>query len=527
MRAWFNSGLLLVVALAVGFPSLAWADLWSEVRAADRSIESWNYPQARAQVEALRAEAAEHPGTRYVSGKLHFHLGEYDAAVEALEAALASAPSSAMYAIRGTLDLVRETRDLVANYTRYRSESGLVEILHEPRDAMLMPIAAATIEAAYYEIGFAIGFWPEAPIRVEMYPRARLLALVSSLPEEAVKTTSTIGLCKYNKLMVTSPRGTVRGYGWLDTLAHEYIHLAVSQKTGDRVPVWLHEGLAKYLERRWRGERVAPLEPAREDLLARRIEANDLVPLARMSPSIALLPTQEDAMVSYAEVYTVVEFLVQRRGESSIRALLDLIADGATTEAAFAELVGEPWPAFERRWMRWLRNDRPTRRLPVAFDDRLLLVEGAAAEDGEFAGVASPAARDHLQLGELLRAREHSAAALAEYRRAEAILGPVHPMVQNGAARVLLEQGENEAVLESLREAARWFPSYYLSFVHRAGAYNNLERYEDALREANEALGVNPFDPRVHEARVRALEGLGREEELAVARRMLEQVQPQ
>lgn len=525
MRAWcVRITLTCLVLLFAAMPS-AWADIWSEVREADRQIEAWNYPAAKASVSALRASEPQHPGVLYVSGKLRYHLGDYDTAVQELETAVKNAPSRSMHAMRELIDRVRGTRDLVSHYERYVSPNGHFEIRHEARDAMLMPLAAATLEAAYYEVGFALGYWPEGPIRVEMYPKAKLLAVVSSLPEEAVKTTSTIGLCKYNKLMVTSPRGTVRGYGWLDTLAHEYVHLVISQKTENRVPVWLHEGIAKYFERRWRGEQVSPLEPSREDLLAERIEANNLVPLAKMSPSIALLPTQEDASVSYAEVYTVIEFLVQRRGPQAVQLLLDAIAGGSTTEQAFSELVGESWPAFERRWMRWLRDTRPTQRMPVKFDDRVMLLDEQSGKDGEFAGVASPAARDHLQLGELLRARELSAAALQEYRRAEAILGPVHPMVQNGAARVLLEQGEAEAALEALQNATRWFPSYYVSYLNRAAAYNQLGRFEEALVAVGEALGINPFDPRVHEEHVRALEGLGQQDALDIARQNLQQLQ--
>lgn len=117
-------------------------------------------------------------------------------------------------------------------------------------------------------------------------------------------------------------------------------------------------------------------------------------------------------------------------------------------------------------------------------------------------------------------------AALAEYRRAEALLGPVHPMVQNGAARVLLELGEYDAVLESLREASNWFPGYYPSYVHRSSAYNHLQRYDEALEEAEQAMGINPFDPRVHEERIRALEGLGQSGALLQALEMLQQLQP-
>ena len=61
--------------------------------------------------------------------------------------------------------------------------------------------------------------------------------------------------------MVTTPRALAYGYPWLDSINHELVHYAVSTLTGDRAPVWLQEGLAKFLERRWRepaGGRIPP-----------------------------------------------------------------------------------------------------------------------------------------------------------------------------------------------------------------------------------------------------------------------------
>lgn len=515
---------LLATLTLVGFQPSAYADVWAEVRAANQAIEAWDYSDAKKRVKALRENHPEHPGARFVGGKLDFHMGDYDRAVEQLEAARDGVPSQAMHALHQLLDLVTSTRELVRNYQHYVSPDGHFEIRHEARDAFLVPYVAQTLEAAYYSVGFSLGYWPEGPIRVEMYPKADLLARVSSLPEEAIKTTSTIGLCKYNKLMVTSPRGTLRGYRWRDTLSHEYVHLVISQKTGNRVPIWLHEGIAKHSESQWRGNAPAALEPSREDLLARRIEADDLVSLQDMSPSIALLPSREDAAVAYAEVFTLVEFLAQEYGAQAVRRVLDAIRDGKTSEEAIADIAGVRWSVFESRWMRWLRNERPTIRTPIDFDDEPVLRDGSE-ESAEFAGVSSPKARDHLKLGELLRARGFMEASLSEYRRAEAILGPVHPMVQNGAAAVLIEQGDNQGVLDALSESTRWFPSYYVSHVYRAQAFNNLERYDDALKETDEALSINPFDPRVFDERIRALKGLVKSDELDMAEKARQELE--
>lgn len=516
MRAWFASWILCLVCFWSGL-SFAQDATWAEVRRADGLIESWLYPEASAVVESLKQSAPTHPGTQYVLGKLLFHQGKYDDSLAAIDLALVGLPDAWRSHVDELRALVASTRSTVDGFKETLSADGHFLFVHHPKDEVLIPLAAQTLENAYYEVGYSLGFWPEGPIRVEFYPRARSLADTSSLPEEAIKTTSTIALCKYNKLMVTSPRGTLRGYGWRDTLAHEYVHLVISQKTGNRVPIWLHEGIAKYMEQRWRGEFHAPLEPTREQLLARRADANTLVPFAKMTPSIALLPSQEDAAVAYAEVYSLVEFLIQRKGRNAIRELLEIIKNGKSPEEAVAQMVGESFSSFERRWATWLRTQRPRIDVNLDFDDEVKISD-STAPDAELADVRSPAGRDHLQLGELLRARGLMAGALEQYRRAEAILGPLHPMVQNGAARVLIEQQQYEDALKALEQVTKYFPSFYTTWLNRAVALNQLQRHDEALIALEEALGVNPFDPRIHEELAKAYDALGRTSDAQRAR---------
>ena len=67
----------------------------------------------------------------------------------------------------------------------------------------------------------------------------------------------------------TNSRGS-QGYDWLDTVSHEFVHLVVSKKSRNTVPIWMHEGLAKYLESRWRGPAGGAMTPSTLALLGRR-----------------------------------------------------------------------------------------------------------------------------------------------------------------------------------------------------------------------------------------------------------------
>ena len=53
----------------------------------------------------------------------------------------------------------------------------------------------------------------------------------------------------------------------MDTLSHEYTHYILTKKSRNNLPLWMHEGIAKYFETRWRNN-YAYLTPIMETMLA-------------------------------------------------------------------------------------------------------------------------------------------------------------------------------------------------------------------------------------------------------------------
>ncbi|MCA9563171.1 MAG: hypothetical protein KC561_06765, partial [Myxococcales bacterium] len=307
---------------------------------------------------------------------------------------------------------------------------------------------------------------------------------------------------------------------WRDTMAHEYVHYVVQHLTGGRVPIWLHEGLAKFVETRWQPGAPHRLPPTNEDLLARRIEADDLVTFEEMHPSMALLPSQEDAGTAFAEVYTVIEYVFEQRGVDGIREIVWAIRDGSSVEEAFAEVMGVSFQTFLSNWERYLRS-REFRRLPSDFVNNLqFMPENASdAAPDELAGIAQEEARNFMHLGQLLRARGRIEGSIVEYRKAEDLVGPGNPQLQNRMARALLDLNRPEEAAEALGSAAEFYPDFYLTFLHLGEVAILQGAGEEALEQLQRAASINPFDPEVHRQLSRAFQLLGRSEEAEQAAR--------
>ena len=137
---------------------------------------------------------------------------------------------------------------------------------------------------------------------------------MTGLPYKSAQTTGTVAVAKWGRVTLLSPRASPHGYAWRDTLAHELTHLAVTRASRDQAPLWLQEGVAKREEVRWRAPGPFDERPSPDAIVQRGLELNLGLPLDKLGPSIAMLPSADAAMVAFAEVTSFVRFYVQSAG---------------------------------------------------------------------------------------------------------------------------------------------------------------------------------------------------------------------
>ena len=520
-------GLLAMVAafavVALAMPMQAQASQ-EHFDAAERHLGAWNISEARAAIDEYTRRTSENPYLHYLEGRYAFYTGDYKEAVELLSRAVEEMEHPRWAQLR---DLAAETLEVTGEYVRHESEDGNFIIYVEPgRDEVLVPFALEALEAAYDRIGDELGYRPTEPVRVEVYPRETVLAQVSLLTEENIRTSGTIALCQYNRLMITSPRAVLRGYSWVDTLIHEYVHLIINQRTQESVPIWMHEGIAKFLERSWRGEGAETLEASTESLLARRLKEDDLIPFEAMHPSMALLPSQQDAAVAFAQVYTTMEYLRRELGQGGFGRLLDTVDEGYEAREAYARVLGTEWDRFENfDWIEYL-HERSTPEIseeeePI-YEERLVFEDEAASAGNELDQIEIPEARQHLQLGQMFQVRDRFGAAAVQYRKAQELMGDDNPILQHRMAKSYTLSGSPQEAVDALQTVKGLHPSYLYTWIELGRAYMALGNYHAARESLREAARINPFNPEVHQMLSRAADELGLADEVRDARRALE-----
>jgi len=488
--------------LACAFSSVLTLGARAEAQALERSIRALEMNDIDAADRALRelsdGEAAS-PEGGFQRGLVHFYAGRYDAAVRDMEQAVADAPRAAQLAEwRRLLAWATSARDITRDFEEARSSDGRYVVRYRPGpDAVLVPYALDALAAADRAIQSQLGIQLPAPIRLEVYPSARTLADVSSLTLEHIQTTGTVALCKWNRLMIASPRSLLYGYPWLDTINHELVHLALSYASRNHAPVWFHEGLAKLFERTWRG--LAPaayLAPPTETLLLNAAHEKRLITFERMHPSIAMLPSQEDAALAFAQVVTFLERFRERFGDLGLTRTIRQLAEGLDVRLALASVAAEPFGELEAQWRATLtKQDRPegapskSKELPMRF------VESGATD--ESLDVAEGRARKHLRVGDLLWGRRHTLAAAREYGTAQRF-APSDPILASRVARASLAGRDPERALAAVEAALREHPQHAPLHALRGAALVALARANQAYEPLLEAVRLNPFDPEPH-----------------------------
>lgn len=471
----------------------------------EQYLEDWNLPAAKLELAELEKLApADIEPLRYFKGRVAFESGEYETAVTELKASgVRDKPGS-------WLRLVTDTRDIVKNHERVESEHFIFQY-PKGKDAVLALWAMDALEGIHAALEKDLGFAPVGKVRVEIVSSAAELSKVSTLTKEAIRTTGTIAICKFNKLMVTSPLAVLKGYDWLDTLAHEYVHLVVSQKSRNTVPIWMHEGLAKYLESRWRGPAGGAMTPSTLALLGSRVRSNTLVPFEKMHPSMALLPTAEDAATAFAEVFFAIHLIDTEAGPRALDRLLTEMAKGSSDKVAVEHVTKKKWPEFERAWMAHLKKQPfPSELIPPSAHEKKQLVEAGGEKKpekkknerdvsfGDFAEVKETPARKLAHLGELMRERKRMAAAAEHYERAVTIVGDRYESVSNKYALTLLELKRYELAEKVLRGSLVMHPGSATTNTHLARIAMRARKFDVVKTASLDALAVNPFDPEVH-----------------------------
>ncbi len=182
---------------------------------------------------------------------------------------------------------------------------------------------------------------PKDPVSIVIYNSHE--ELMSALVEASSEWTGAVTFGRTGCIVI--------GMGdadWMErVIPHELTHAMLNQITKPpfgNIPRWLHEGLAMHSEGGMSAEEQLALKEA--------IRGNTLVSLRTLN---SVFPDERKrAILSYAESYSFVDFIIKEYGADKLGELIAIFARGAHYDDAMKEVFGTDMDGMEDRWREYI-----------------------------------------------------------------------------------------------------------------------------------------------------------------------------
>ncbi|MAD81273.1 MAG: hypothetical protein CMJ50_10570 [Planctomycetaceae bacterium] len=358
-------------------------------------------------------------------------------------------------------------------------------------------------------------------VLVEIFPRQADFAIRTfGLPGG----DGFLGVCFGRVITANSPasRGSTPA-NWEAVLWHEFCHVVTLEKTHNKMPRWLSEGISVYEERQANATWGQTMTPSYRQMILE----GALTPVSQLSGAFLQPPSAMHLQFAYFESSLVVEFLIERHGLETLQRVLDDLGVGMSINDSLArytgslEVLDDEFATFARQQAEQMapKADWSEADLPQDADVATLKL-WVATHPNHFVAMSRLAAAliQQSRWNDAKTLLPEIIALFPDYHEignAYTMLAKVH--------RELGETKEERAVLEQLTALSD-------DDVDALGRLMDLcieqEDWDAALKTADRLLGVNPLIAAPHRVIARTAEQLNDSPRAITALRALVALDP-
>ena len=359
------------------------------------------------------------------------------------------------------------------------------------------------------------------PVTVEIFPQQQDFAIRTfGLPGG----DGFLGVCFGHVITANSPASQGQNPANLESvLWHEFCHVVTLQKTRNRMPRWLSEGISVYEERvanRSWGQAM--------DLLSRNmILGGQLTPVSRLSGAFLDPPSAAHLQFAYFESSLVVQYLVEQHGQETLNQILTQLGTGTPINDALEQYTGSI-DKLDQQFEQYARQ-QAEQLAPDATWEPFELPPSATIDD------VTQWLTDHPRNFDALRRYGHLLAQQQRWDDVKKIadrLLQIYPSYVGSdnsyellaaASRAEKDTAQEREVLERWATLQSDATSVYLRLMQLAA---DDQDWQAVARNADRMLAVNPLVPTPHRFRALAAEQLNDDQAAVESYRALLEMDP-
>ncbi len=293
------------------------------------------YKESLDYLERARGAAPDNADVAKLAGWAYYGMNKMDQAVAEWKRALALRADPE---VQAALDKAERDRREEASYKENESSHFTLRYSGAAEPELAREVLH-TLEAHFSEIESELDFTPPDSIGVVLYTQEAFA--------DITRAPGWVGALNDGRIRVP-----VQGLSGMTpelsrVLKHELTHSFVGQKTRGRAPTWIQEGLAQWMEGKRSGDDA--------DTLAQIYEQGHADSLGNLEGRWMGLSSNA-AAYAYAWALANVEYIVETGGMGDIERILDLIANGTSTEDALREVLHSDYNDLMQSTAEYLRK---------------------------------------------------------------------------------------------------------------------------------------------------------------------------
>ncbi|MFW6172515.1 MAG: peptidase MA family metallohydrolase [Elusimicrobiota bacterium] len=439
-------------------------------------IFNWKMKQAKKQLDKIKSKPAS------LMGLYEFYSGNYSKSLKYFKSTKDTEKWEKI--ILELKPVTRKFKTIQSQYfkIRYTGKDEIIAIY-------LKDILDKSAENLYKKLNWK----PQKKVLTEIYPDKKSFQTASTLTDKQIKVSGAVGICKFNRIMFLSPKALKFGFDWPNTATHEYIHYIVGKVSNlGNFPLWMNEGLAKFLEEIWR-KSESSISPVGINYLIQGRKYNKWVELDKMKHGMPNLQTKDDVTLAFAQVQSMIEYMVNRYGWDRISELIYELGNSKPSPA-FKKAIGISESELFLKWKDYIKTAE-LKYTPGAKAPSYAFKNDPVNEINEW--VADTAVSD-MKLARDFKKEGYMEIALRKYNDALE-KDPGNPVVLNRMGKIMAEIDNLKQARESFKEAINSNPSYPPPYINLSSIEFDTKRYDRAENYAKEYIYLSPYNPRAHE----------------------------
>lgn len=239
-----------------------------------------------------------------------------------------------------------------SRYQWSTATSGAVTVYYQKGDDQIGQEALKTTVGAINQFQQTFHLTSSEPVHVVVYGSDT--AFASALPPNSAEWIGGVAEPYLHLVLTAIQPGSDAMSETHRILSHEVVHLSIYQATSNPFnspPPWLDEGLATYYQE-VQDSRFKPM-------LQTAVKSGTLIPVRALNSSFPDDPNQ--ALLSYAESESVVDFIINQKGADKMSALLQAFKGGVSYDQAVQAGLGISLDQLDKEWKDWLgyKGDKP------------------------------------------------------------------------------------------------------------------------------------------------------------------------